>query len=191
MSEDIEQTPGLDDDQLLDLADDPKAIESREIAAEVIDCLDHKIAGIQAQLDLALIEAAGQPLSVDRQDWVRRASYAKSMAINSRHRVIARDKTLARDKGKHVPDPAKAETQKLKQERLMLEAEARREAKGAKAEQLRTEQMRMSEGRREREAEQRYERRFVAAARTILPPDIFNEIRSRANAGMEPDRRAE
>ena len=78
----------LTDEDIDRFIDDPSLIESRELACDIIDTLDHEIANISAQVEVAEVKmrAGGD---VD-DDWLHRATYAKAMRINQRDRIYRR-----------------------------------------------------------------------------------------------------
>ena len=147
-SETVER-PSLTEEEITALIADPALISAHEIALEVLDCLDSEIANIQAQIDAAQIESNAKPLSADRQAWIRRASYAAAMRRNERHRVMQRDKELRGTKMLASLPRKDPEAQRIKQERLKMEAETRRDAKKLEVEKQRTLQMQLAHQKRD------------------------------------------
>jgi hypothetical protein len=179
---DTAELSGLTDDQITAYIADPATIETHEIAREVIDCLDAEIAGIQAQVDAAMIEANIRPLSEDRQVWVKRASYAAAMRKNSRHRVYQRDKELRGLKGPATMEPKHSKEEKaLKQQRLLVEAEARRDAKKLALQNTTLQIATISQQRREMDARRSFEHRFYMAATRLLAPEQVAAIKAEAS----------
>ena len=125
----MDEKPTLTDERITELIDDPTLIDSHEIVLEVLAVLDAEIASIQSQVDAAQIEANARPLSEERQSWLRRACYAGAMRKQVRHRVMMRDKELRGTKGpaQTLGKKGSPEERLLKQKRLLLEAEARKE----------------------------------------------------------------
>lgn len=150
----IQSHPDLTDEQITVLIEDPAKIDSHEVALEVVAVLDAEIANIQAQVDAAVIEANVRPLNPERQAWLRRATYAGAMRRNERHRVMQRDKELRGVKGRATTEPKHSKEEKrLKQERLLIEAQDRRLKRQLAVESERTKQMEIAERRRNYEAE--------------------------------------
>jgi hypothetical protein len=156
-----EQEPvSLSEDAITALIADPAAIPSHEVALEVLDVLDDEIANIQAQLDQAAAEAISRPLPPDRQAWYKRASYACAMRRNERHRIMVRDREIRNSKlfGGSPKDP---EAKRLKQARLLEEAQTRKAAKLLKVEQEKTRQMEIAQRRRETDNKRRFGMSFI------------------------------
>lgn len=169
----------LTDDEITAFIADPATIPTHEIALEVIGCLDEEIANIQTQIDAAMIESNMRPLSEERQAWARRASYAAAMRRNERHRVMQRDKEIRGTKGKPgQKDPNKAEAGKLKQERLKLEAETRRDAKKLAILEANNRAAAIAQQRRELAATLNFAHRFYKVAQAVLPPEQLAELQS-------------
>ncbi len=140
--------PELTDEQFQVMIDDPAHITSHDVALEVLGVLDGEIAEIQAQIDQAAVESITKPLSPERQAWLKRASYAAAMRRNERHRVMQRDKEIRGTKF-HGGTPKDPEVGRLKQARLLEEAQARRTAKQGDVERERTRQMEIAQKHRE------------------------------------------
>ena len=69
-----------DEETLLHLAaSNPSTIPDAARAEEILGYLDEDIANIRIQLDAAKIEADCAGLSVDRREWLRRASHAMAL----------------------------------------------------------------------------------------------------------------
>jgi hypothetical protein len=168
----------LDDDTIGRLLDDPALIETHEQAAELIDMLDREIANITAQIEAAEMNRTA---STERgQNWLRRATYARAMRINERIRVRQRDKEIRGTKGPAQTPPSGLgrEESALKQQRLMEEASARRAARAADMERERTRQMELARAKEELKASRAaaFERRFVDAAKRLLPSETYRAI---------------
>lgn len=141
----------LSDERIDAMIADPARIATHDEALELIDILDHDIAHIQTQVDSAQIEANARPLSANRMDWLRRASYACAMKRNQRHRVMQRDKEIrgTKQSGEKPKDP---ELGKLKQARMLEEAQAKRAAKLAEIEREKTKQLDIAQKNRDLKA---------------------------------------
>lgn len=167
----------LTDEQITALIADPAKIETHEIALEIIGCLDAEIANIQVQIDAATIEANIRPLSAERQAWLRRASYAAAMRRQERHKVMQRDKEIRGTKGKAFTEPKRnKEEGLLKQQRLMAEAEARRDKRRAEVLALENQKASIANTRREMELKMSFNRRFHDAAERLLPKETYDQI---------------
>jgi hypothetical protein len=170
---------GLTDDQITAYIADPATIETHEIAREVIDCLDAEIANIQAQVDAAMVEANVRPLSEERQAWVKRASFAAAMRKNSRQRVYQRDKELRGFKGPATMEPKHSKEEKaLKQQRLLVEAETRRDAKKLALQNTTLQIAKIAQQRRDLEAARSFEHRFYMAAKQLLSAEQIEAIKA-------------
>ena len=108
---------------------DPAQVTSHEQILLFIGMLDLEIASIESQLEMARAEAAIAPLTNYRQDWMRRAAYARSMRWNQRHRLHQRDKELRGVKGPAQTPPKDPAEGQAKMARFQAEVEARRAAK--------------------------------------------------------------
>jgi hypothetical protein len=170
----------LTDDQITAFIDDPATIPTHEIALEVVAVLDAEIAQIQSQVDAATIEANVRPLSAERQAWLRRASYAGAMRRNERHRVYQRDKELrgTKNPGNAPKDPNKAEANRLKQARLMEEAQARRINKENERTRLSLAQQELDLKRRDINRQLSFNHQFCEAARRLLPPETYEQVKA-------------
>ncbi len=147
--------PSLSDDDIDRFISDPSLIGSHEQAMQVIDALDDEIANIHAQINAAQFEADLRPLSPDRLDWLKRASYAGAMKRNERHRVMQRDKEIRGIKlwGGTPKDPTKKEANLLKQQRLADEAASRKLTKQNEYLALQNEREALAQRRREFQAQ--------------------------------------
>lgn len=179
----LQETPAaLTDDEITAFIEDPAKIETHEVALEVIAVLDAEIANIQVQVDAAMIEANIRPLSDERQAWLRRASYAGAMRRNERHRVMQRDREIRRVKGVAQMEPRRSKEEKLlRQQRLLVEGEARREQKRAEGLRQSNLQSELSLKRKELDAARSFERRFLATAKRLLQPDVYSWIEDEAS----------
>lgn len=170
----------LTDDEVTAFIADPAKITTHEIALEVIAVLDAEIASIQAKLDAAAIEHNGRPMAAERQDWVRRASYASAMKRNERFRVMQRDREIRMTKGPamragKIKDP---EANRLKQSRLTEEALTRRADKQARAATEQTKQMEVAQRMRELKERQTFHHHFHLEAKRTLPPETYKQIKA-------------
>lgn len=87
--------------------DDPSTIATEAHAKEILEYLDDDIAHIRHQLNAAKIEAdTVGTLSVDRQDWVRRASNAMVWKLKQRGNVGIRLDELRPKPPEPSPAPA-------------------------------------------------------------------------------------
>ena len=145
----------LTDDEVTAYISDPATIPTHEAALYVLDTLDAEIAQIQSQIDAAQIRYNNATIPAETEAWLRRAAYAGAMRRNERHRIIQRDKEIRGTKFQTVPNVEKKQANLLKQERLKIEAETRRE---------------------EKRKEVRYAKAFVKAARVHLAPDEFRHL---------------
>lgn len=171
------QDAGLSDDEITALIDDPAKIESHEVALEVVAVLDAEIANIQAQVDAAVIEANVRPLSPERQAWLRRATYAGAMRRNERHRVMQRDKELRGVKGNATTEPKHTKEEKrLKQERLLVEAQDRRLKRQLAVESERAKQMEIAERRRSQQTEIQALRAKLARPEVKAASDLLEAL---------------
>lgn len=175
----------LTDDQITAYIDDPASIETHEIANEIIGCLHNEIAAIQAQIDATMIEANVRPLSEERQSWVKRASYAAAMKKQQLRSVHQRDKEIRGTKGPAVTEPKVSREEKaLKQQRLLVEAETRRDAKKLALQNATIQVARIAQQRRDLEAARSFERRFYAAAVKLLPAEQTEAIKAAASSSL-------
>ncbi len=171
----------LSDDAVTSFISDPATIPTHEIALEILLVLENEIASIQAQVDAAVIESNIRPLSEERMAWLHRATYAGVMRRNERHRVIQRDKEIRSIKnGSGTPrnDPDKREANRLKQERLMAEAETRRIAKKLAMQEAANKTAKIAQQRRELAALRSHQCRFYESAKRILPEATFEAIKA-------------
>lgn len=183
MSEALNETAPLTDEQVTAFIEDPATIESHEDALEVLAVLDAEIADIQVQVDAATIEANIRPLSEERQAWLRRASYAGAMRRNERHKVMQRDREIRRVKGAAQMEPRRSKEEKiLRQQRLLVEAETRREQKRAEGLRQANLQTELSLKKRELDAARSLDRRFMGAAKRLLAPELYEQIAAAATA---------
>lgn len=145
-----EEHDELTDDQITAYIEDPASILTHEVAISVYECLDNEIASIQTQIDAAMIEANLRPLSEERQAWAKRASFAAAVKRNQRHKVYQRDKELRGVKGKAFTEPKHSKEEKLlKQQRLLIEAETRRDAKKLALQVAKNREMEIAQQRRD------------------------------------------
>lgn len=174
----------LTDDQVTGFIADPATIPDHDHAIQVLDCLDAEIASIQAQIDQAVAESMIRPLTEDRQAWLKRASYAAAMRRNERHKVFMRDKEIRGTKfQQRQKSPDETEVKRLKQVRLMEEAQTRREIAASKRaqhnvrmEEIRTQQMEIAQRKRELAAQNDFRYAFHLKAQAMLPPEMYQEI---------------
>lgn len=115
---------------------DTSRIRNREHALAIIAELDDGIASIQGQIDGYGLEAASREMPVFRQNWLRRALYARAIKLAQRQRVMQRDKEFRGIKGPAQPAPRQDPAEKLaerqaKQVRFLAEIEVRKAAKAA------------------------------------------------------------
>lgn len=172
----------LTDEQVTAYIDDPATIPTHEAALEVMGVLDAEIAEIQAQLDADEIAHSGRARSMERDNWYRRASYARNMKQRDRNAVYKRDREIRHIVGpamtaKRGKSPEELAAKQAKQDRLKAEAEARREAKKADNLKRQTQLEQFA-------IERSFHRCFVAHARTILTSAQFTQIQNAANAAM-------
>jgi hypothetical protein len=116
----------LNDDEFEARLRDPTLITTHDEAIGILDEIDRSLAHIQTQIDAYAIESNGREMPPERQAWLRRAAYAGAMRRNERYRIIQRDKEIRGTKGlAQTPrkDPAIGIA---KQQRLMVEADARK-----------------------------------------------------------------
>lgn len=167
----------LPDDEFEARTRDPSLIATHDEAIVILDEIDEEIAHIQMQIDAYSIESNGREMPPDRQAWLRRAAYAGAMYRNERHRVMQRDKELRGTKSTaHISkkDPAIG---LAKQQRLSLEAQAKREAAAAKREQHRIALEDIAERRS-------FARTFVRVAKERLPDAEFQAVSNEAKVRM-------
>jgi hypothetical protein len=163
--------PELSDEQITAMIDDPVLIDDHETALEVLAVLDAEIAGIEVQLDAAMIEARARPLPADREAWFRRASYAGAMRRRERHKVYQRDKELRRLKGSALTPASEAKKleRAAKHQRLLAEAEDRKVKRALEHATVRLEQERLDMERTRKAV-------FFKVAHELLPPDMLQRI---------------
>lgn len=175
----------LTDDEIETLINRPDQIESREQGWEIIEIIDAEIANIDAQIAVAESEGRISPLSEDRRDWLRRAAYARAMKANERDRVYRRCKYFRFMKGPDNQESTeaaktKAEANRIKQERLKIEGEAKRLKRANEAETIRLEQMKIAQLKREIKARQSLQHHFVQIAAEHLLQLTYDEIMNAA-----------
>lgn len=182
----VEERPRLAEEEAEKLIGDPALIDSHELALEVMALLDHRIAEITVQLEVAGAQAQLRPMSAEREGWFRRAAYARAMFGRAQHRIFMRDKELRQARGLHHLQqkfaPEVKEEKAQRHQRYVLENEGRKQARevekakhAAAAEQQRTAQMQLA-------AARNFHRAFVALAKEHLPAAQFEAIRSLAEA---------
>jgi len=177
MSDAVQDTTGLTDEQVTAFIADPATIETHEQALEIIETLDAEIANIQVQIDMLAIESNGRALPPERQNWLRRASYAAAMRRNERHKVTQRDREIRGTKFRVQQEPKLPnEAKVLKQQRLMEEAVTRRVAKQAESLKAQLALQDVAQRRRELEALSSFNHRFVAEAKKRLSPTEFEAL---------------
>jgi hypothetical protein len=162
------------------LAQNPRLIETVEIAAEVLTLLDNKLESIGCQLDAATTEAQVQPLSPDRQEWLRRVSWARAKTARQRNAVAGRHSELS---GKPVGGSAE-------HERVKAEAEEKRAARALEHERLKTAQLEAAaeKARHNRAREESRTQAFVDVARRLLPPGVYMDFWREVDAqGIEAE----
>lgn len=174
----------MSDDEITALISDPAKIETHEMALEVLGVLEAEIADIQSQVDAAVIESNIRPLSEDRQAWLRRATYAGAMRRNERHRVMQRDKEIRGTKIRQNP-PKDPETGRLKQERLKLEAEARRDSRKLELTKANNRTMEIAQQRRELASRQAFQWEFHNRAKEMLSAEDYKRIASAITTGKQ------
>lgn len=171
----------LTDEQIDEMIESPDKIETVEHAREIIDILGQEIADIRAQIDVAEVEAAGQGgLSEPRYAWLQRAAYAKAMRIKSLDKVHKRERELRGLFAQvRLSRAEKKEANLLKQQRLMVEAQNRRESKKSLAEAKRAEQTafaQMIKSKREASARFSFQNVFQVVAKERLGEEKYREI---------------
>lgn len=186
----VRETDPLTDDEITALIGDPANIESHEQALEIIETLDTEIANIQVQIDMLAIESNGRALPPERQNWLRRASYAAAMRRNERHRVMQRDKEIRGTKGRAQQEPKLPNEAKiLKQQRLMEEAATRRAAKQADALRSQFALQDVAQRRRELAEQSSFNHHFVAEAKRRLPDETYEALSAFARSLSPEDGR--
>lgn len=129
----LEMAPDEDAQVTAEIAD-PSLIVTFSRCMEIIGMLDIEISGIERQLEVARAEAAVMALSSERQGWLRRAAGALSFKKSERLRVWKRGRELRGVKGPAQTPPRQDRAEAIaKQERLKVEAEARKAGKQALA----------------------------------------------------------
>jgi hypothetical protein len=161
----------LSDEQISALIEDPLQIEDVVTAIHVLGVLDAEIASIDAQLDAASVEARARPLPADREEWFRRASYAGAMRRREYHRVNQRYREIrgAKGLGQTPASEAKKLEKAAKHQRLLAEAEDRKEKRALKHAEARLAQERLDMERSRRSL-------FFKVAHELLPPDTLKRI---------------
>lgn len=176
----------LSDDQIDEMIRDPLKIETHEQAEEIIDILEREIAGIAVQIDACGIEALARPLSPDRQAWLQRASYAKAMRVNEKDKVHRRDRELRGMFAKvQLSRSEKKEANLLKQQRLMAEAQNRREEKRLKHEAAAAERSAFSQGMKlkaEIKARHSFQNVFQSVAKEMADEVLYARIMAETKA---------
>jgi hypothetical protein len=143
---------------------DPALIETREEVAAIFEKLNESIVSISGQLELYRIEITARPPSDERRNWAIRATHALSCRQNEVHRVYMRDKEL-RNVARLGQKPPKQPGEGLaKQERLRVEAEARKATANANEAAIRAQR------------EDTVQRRSVAQQFMTICQEQLNEI---------------
>lgn len=177
MTQEQKNPRDLSDGEISDLIEDPAKIQDHATAIVVIETLESEIAAIQAQLDLAVVRASLRPMSPAAEAWFRRASYAGSLRRRELHRVIQRDRELRGTKGSAVTPPKRdKEAGRIKQERLLLEAQNRKAALQTKHTELMLEHQRLGLERTKLKQLRSLEYHFHQVAMATLPPTLYEQV---------------
>lgn len=165
----------LADSQILAYIKNPHTIETAEQCSEVIEALDRSIAHMEAQ------DASYQVGDIRRDDgWFKRMRYALAMRRNEKRRIERRSREI---RGVETEAQLTLKTREtdaarlLKEQRLLVDAEARRAKRlgqAAAAQILAT----------ETSYRNRLARRFMDTAREILPEEVFRDIEHRASSPL-------
>lgn len=143
------------EEKYLEFIQNPAAIDTHELALEVMEAINQSIASIDAQLDASAILAGNRKLRNEEEDWVRRACFALAMKKRDYHKVFQRDRELRGTKGKAQTEANKDKyaANLLKQERLKAEAEERRVTKQHKFEEMQIKRLELEQKARETKLE--------------------------------------
>jgi len=181
------ETVTISEDAIVEFIDDPSLISSKEEGFAVIDVIDSEIANIDSQ-----IEAAKVIGNID-EGWLHRATYAKAMKFQEKHRIYRRCNHLRFMKGgpdqqeRTAANEIKAQANLEKQQRLRAEADARRAGKVAAAESAKTEQMRVANARREIKRKLSVDYHFRRLAADVLDAGALEALTAAAEAAADND----
>ena len=166
----------LDDDAFEARIDDPALIETHAEALAMIAEIEANVASIDMTVEVyrGEVSISGEDrVSDDRHAWYRKALYARAHRMKEIARIHRRDKELRSIvPAPAAPSPGRVERQ-AKQQRLQAEAQDRRAGRQLKL----AEQANLAAQITERTSQNKL---FVAAAREVLPPEIFEQIKADA-----------